>query len=1518
MSLAPITLVDTFSRTATGSWGTMDSGQAWSSGTSSYNVNGSAGTYDVTPNASYRTLFVNLSAYDIADQQTVEVLTLCRATSSTTYPATDFGPVINRETSNQFYYAGLQISYGEIYIAAYINGTKYEIGRTALSLSKTVWYWVRFQRGSSNLKLRVWKMDDPEPVSWNLITGFYDGSNPPGAGDVGFYTHGLSDTHQVQVHDFYTYTLEDEYAALPVLDSFERTVDEGFGYANSGHVWEGNFAHDPAVYVNGRLGNVTDPGDGYANFDHPDTNTYIAYIGPTTTTNQEALVKISTNTGLGNTWCDIGICGLVDAPSGVTRYRGYVLRFQSAATSIAILRRGSLGGALTTQATSGAITAIAANTIYWLRFQKVGSVLQGRIWIDGNAEPGTWNVSFTDGSPISGGYGLLTFVQSVAATKNFKVYDYTFGVPTLATTTYTAVQSIATTAITDSTLAVRASFANDSNANNSIVVEYKTTAETAWTTFGGTKTRVASPLSYTFTLTGLLAATTYKVRVTFSDADTVTGVNPIIGTFTTTSNGAATGTTSVTALGTTTATIESTYTGDGNANSTATIDYRIAASEYVYVSDLFRGFNYQMLEEHESDVGTLWYRHPFSDDIHMLMTTSEVYLAPTAAAQKAVYYNDYTMPSNAYTVRAILTVNAIEGQRGVVARLDPVLNTYYVARMNPATTQWQIAKVVSGVETVLVSAAYSITVGSSYTLDFVVSDSAKTLFVNGVQVATTADNAITGIGRGGLYLQSASGTSDPTLQPFVLAFYIVTTIAAGTFGNSAAGTADRVNKKFTRNVTGLSTDTTYEFRTTYADADGLTGTNPISVTATTQGAAVSLASLNAVGQQTTAVVSTVYNYDSNNNSTITMQYRSNMDYLWTTVPSSQTTVNRGTKTFTTLLTSLRANASYTVKVNVSDPNGIISGSSLSLTTVFTTSGYVADSDEQDKHYLWKIYDVNNKYITTWHDAPTPEFGFDENGGVSDLSVTLNRHVSDTDNPLSGIAFQNRVDIWAVDPSSDGMGVNMVDDDDFSTNSWTLGSNASISSTGGPDDTSCLKITAPTSVQQVTRSSPVLLRNVESVIDGTIAAQPVPLVVKAIAKASGSKLTMFVEGYDINEVKIEESSSTADTVGTSWQELRLEYLPSVGVHYLRVAFKNDAAGTMYADKVTMRAKEVLIYRGRIETYTPKIDQDGETIELQVLGLVSLLSDDYIDFLQFVITQPHNDQVQARENLGPLDPGQMLRIVLDQAKKQNPSFALYYTNDSIHDVGYAMQYTFRGQQLRAIVDKIRSLAPPDWHYYVEADGLVVFRGPEHGKIHTLRRGVEIMNISIENSIRNLKNVVQVKGRQDEDNTEPDGNGTIFYLAFDQASIDKYGRRVLHVQDANIIDPTTAETVANGRLEENNHEEKRVQCQVQDEKSIFYTGKALKGYNIEEFRPGDQVIIFDPVGGPRLTYWDAFNWDVAKWDFNNVFTPLPDPVPIKTVQYQGTYSRLELSERQPSSVSDFGRLYRWLATKDAESNG
>src|SRR5660397_4526 len=62
-----------------------------------------------------------------------------------------------------------------------------------------------------------------------------------------------------------------------------------------------------------------------------------------------------------------------------------------------------VSGTATTSASTS--KTLYANTWYWVRLQRTGTTIRGRIWTDGDAEPGTWDVSATDAALSSGWVG---------------------------------------------------------------------------------------------------------------------------------------------------------------------------------------------------------------------------------------------------------------------------------------------------------------------------------------------------------------------------------------------------------------------------------------------------------------------------------------------------------------------------------------------------------------------------------------------------------------------------------------------------------------------------------------------------------------------------------------------------------------------------------------------------------------------------------------------------------------------------------------------------------------------------------------------------------------------------------------------------------------------------------------------------------------------------------------------------------------------------------------------------------
>jgi len=1295
MPIAPASIFDSFTRAVTSGFGTSDSGYLWQGTTSDYMVSSSGyGRISVPAGRGTSIAWID---YPV-NQGTQEILVKVKWNTDN---LTDHGPVLRRAGSNSYYYLRIQDYYHEAAIAVNANGSIYELNRAStIALNRDQWYWVRFRADATGLHARIWSDGSAEPSTWTVESGYFDGSNPPGSGDFGYYTRGASASYSVYLDTLYWYTLEDTEPAPPVNDTFSRNVDKGWGWSTSGHLWEGNLADDPTYYALQGQGTVNSAG--YAELVTANSGTSRnGIIGPAIA-NSEAVVLASVDSITANPEVLIGVRGAASDSNGNYQFRGYYARLIWGSTSFTLRKVSTIGGASTQIGTTFTLAAApAANERWFVKIRADGTTISAKAWKDGTTEP-DWQITVTD-ADLSSGRAFIRLIGASTATHTFRVYSFQHNAVTTANALTTGTLSFSS--VTDTSFAVTATYTNDTNSNSSCTIQYRLAGTEAWTSASVTTDRTNR--RFNGTITGLSQGTTYEVQVTYADPDGVVGTNPLFGSVTTALNGVTSGSLSLVATATT-IDVTLTYTNDANNNSSASVQIR-------------------------------------------------------------------TLPN-------------------------------------------------------------------------------------------------------------------------------------GTFGASQPMSVNRANKTFSYQFTGLANDTSYEIRATYSDPDGVFGPNPLVGSIVTLGKSVQPQSIIVTPSATAATVTVTYQYDNNANSTLGLQYRSIHHAIWTTVNSSSLTVNRGSKRFTATLTQLRPNTTYEVEATFSDPDGVAPGSSATLRAVFSTPGPETTALTDGKRYVYKVYSIDGTFLGTWADAPVPEFQYHLNGGATDMTVTLPRKVADLNNDPT-LALGNRVDVWAIDSQGLGMGPNLLRDWDMDLGSWNLNPDGgttvwSIDPTGGPDGGNALRFSSTNATARYALSETITLN------------AKVPVVLRCIARALGGKLRVDLVAFDATNAIIAVSETAAETIGTRWQTLTLTWTPPQNTAYLRIRAQNDGSGTMWLDKVTLLTQEMLIYRGRIESYEVHVRQDGESVDVELLGPVSVLSDDYIRFLQYVTVQPTRDINAKRPKKNPTDPAQMMREIIDIARQQNPRCDLYYTADSIKSTNTTVEYTFRDQQLFAAFDKIRNLCPPGWHWFIEPDGKVNLRGAEHARTHRLRLGIEITEFHNQQSIRNLKNYIIVKGRQDDNRTEPDQFGSIQFTAFDQASIDRYGKRVLFIRDANIKDPTTAELVGEGRLEENNQVEQAASASIPDEKSLVYTEGILAGYNIESFFPGDMVQIIDPLSGGQHTYWDQFAWDVGAWDsYTNRF--LPRNVPIKTIRYHAEKAIIELSERQPSATGDFARMARALRIKEIDTN-
>jgi hypothetical protein len=174
-------------------------------------------------------------------------------------------------------------------------------------------------------------------------------------------------------------------------------------------------------------------------------------------------------------------------------------------TAISIVKVS--GGSSTTLATGNAGVTVTSANYYAIECKKSGNVLQMRVYTIGSS-PSTWDLSYTDGSPLPAGYpGVMVDTGAASVIwDNFTytalslgVADVTFG--SVGSTTLTVSTTGATNGTSPYTYQFQRSPDNGSNAPTGV-----------WTNVGGN----ASATSQNDT--GLTSNTTYWYRVTATDS----------------------------------------------------------------------------------------------------------------------------------------------------------------------------------------------------------------------------------------------------------------------------------------------------------------------------------------------------------------------------------------------------------------------------------------------------------------------------------------------------------------------------------------------------------------------------------------------------------------------------------------------------------------------------------------------------------------------------------------------------------------------------------------------------------------------------------------------------------------------------------------------------------------------------------------------------------------------------------------------------------------------------------------
>jgi len=1235
-ALLPFSAFDNFSRRSSSGWGTATSGQGWStSSLSNFTCNLADGVGIISSNTSKDTKPRVITLQTDTKTSTQSLLFSFNPVSWGSWA--DFGPVLLHNGADEYVALRIQPGLNTVSLWRRKQGDKsieslspdrntnknpqseFE-WRYVYKFTKNQWYWCRIEYDDTSRQIvyRIWKDVEEEPSSWDSKFSFGTNSERMNwrTGTPGFMAFGTNTfTAHIRSVYFYagsspTYT-SDGWApnvinsgTLPFSDSFDRTERQGFGKSQTGPLWYGTVIDNPNVLAPRGIG-VVDNGQATLTFDkaYSTNGGYWAFVGDTVKDNRatEITAQFQTTALSDTVTLRLGPRGREgtynDKVSGAAFAVSIPLKPES---TISLVRRSSLNSTFWEPfgASSGDVVTqnftLIENTAYSVRMYikplTEGYEIRAKLWKSSETEPSSFNLVYSNtvdpaikqGAPFinvsttgAGSVDILEFSASlvttdpVVVTPPSNVFTVTAGLSKKTTTTTADVQFLYDGTTTSATQAFIEYFATDRPAEKFAI-----------STLTGD---VATPQNGIFkptsgSLTGLRPETTYQITgrleqagrpassVTFSLTTGYDGIwisDARIDSVTTNGFSAA-------------LILRNDLTETSLSNTTAHIKYR----EISLVTS-----------------------YPWSNEIPMNKVTTK----------GTNNYAGYGSPNFWYTYSG----------------LDPDKN---------------------------------------YEVSLRIVDS------NGID-------------------------GDVSVTEEIISKLVTT------HGRKAA-------------MEWIDPST------------GVKQASPIVVTP----------------EVTSAKVRIYYRWDINDEVSFKLDYHE-VGIPYTTKYQDdrrkflRNTSNVSSKFWEARLTGLLPGMDYYVVVNVEHPVGTADGNT-QYKVFFTTRRQSPIQTKAGKHYLYKVYDKNGKFVNTLNDAGEPNFGLHENGGVSDMTIKLPREASKAGTD-DAITLGNRIDVWVIDHTSDGIGRNMVVDSDFDLGGWTTSSDWTVAPTGGVDNGACLKVAGnstssyalseflqpsttgdapkpyrltisvtnlldqyedrlraanvnygslqtevttalrnlfPASflvqgnsadtvlspqIDRITNQNYGLLRkardtnnyqildsielavSTESLdelneireeverqgcqvsVNEETEADSVPYVLMLAARALRGQITAQVEYVDVIDpttgfISTLVSEESVSTYGSNWQVLKLLFTPPRGTRIMRIRLTSQGDTVGSVDKVQLMPQELLIYRGRIEAIKTSISGKGESIDLEVMGLVAQLTDYYVQFKQWVDRQPAKDQ------------------------------------------------------------------------------------------------------------------------------------------------------------------------------------------------------------------------------------------------------------------------------------------------------
>jgi hypothetical protein len=252
----------------------------------------------------------------------------------------------------------------------------------------------------------------------------------------------------------------------------------------------------------------------------------------------------------------------------------------------------------------------------------------------------------------------------------------------------------------------------------------------------------------------------------------------------------------------------------------------------------------------------------------------------------------------------------------------------------------------------------------------------------------------------------------------------------------------------------------------------------------------------------------------------------------------------------------------------------------------------------------------------------------------------------------------------------------------------------------------------------------------------------------------------------------------------------------------------------------------IYSGYISQYSPWVMRGRKGIELRVLGHYTKLDTDILkDGVQTTLyTHATTGLTTTDADLEEADVGIVMKAVIDLYKASGVIPSVFYTPETLKETSTDIEYIFELKTYREAIDKLLSMSPPNWWWYLDQLGTFYFKSAETTPKHTFVFGQHFSDIKVEHDMETIRNVFLFWNGET-------GADKIYKAYQDDASVLTYGRRAEKYYDWKVGLSATADEIAARFLDKCKNPEIKVECAIIDNNE-----DPINGYDIESIEPGD----------------------------------------------------------------------------------